>query len=57
MLAGIAAGVYADPEDAAAHLVSVTREVAPNPAATRNYARQFQQYRVLYPALEELRKL
>lgn len=57
MLAGIAAGVYADPYDAAAKLVSVSREVAPNAEAARKYEGQFRQYRLLYPALEEVRAL
>ena len=57
MLAGLAAGVNTRADDAAARLVSVTREVVPNPEAGRSYARQMRQYRVLYPALEGVREV
>jgi xylulokinase len=55
MLAGLAAGVYGDLEEAAAKLVSVSREFTPDPVAARSYAGQSEEYRQIYPAFAAMR--
>jgi xylulokinase len=55
ILAGLAAGLYATPDEAATRFAAIARTVAPNPVSTKQYARQLGQYRLLYPALTELR--
>ncbi len=56
MLAGVAAGIYCDAQEAAAQWVKVNRTYAPNADASERYAKQVSRYRQLYPALAACRK-
>src|SRR5262249_37584368 len=54
LLAGVAAGVFADAEDAVARTVRVREAVEPNAAWSRVYEDLYPRYRALYPALHEV---
>lgn len=51
MLAGLATGVFAAPEDAAAQFVRRDCVFEPDPARHAIYRERYQQYRQLYPAI------
>lgn len=51
MLAGIAAGVFVDAEDAVAHCVKEKDVTVPNPENTAKYARLFETYKRIHDAL------
>jgi xylulokinase len=57
MLAGIAAGVYRDAQEAVRQVVSVQKTYMPDPESKAAYARQQRQYELLYPALKAVREL
>lgn len=57
LLAGTTAGVYDDLDQAVEQAVRVADTIVPDAAETAAYARQFERYRHLYPALEPLREL
>ena len=54
LLAGIGAGVYASPEDAAARVYRVGERVLPDPAFRQEYDRQFSVFCDLYDTLRPL---
>jgi xylulokinase len=54
LLAGIRAGVFADPADAVARCVRVRDRVEPDPAWRAVYERGYARYRKLYPNLRPL---
>jgi xylulokinase len=56
LLAGVAAGVYADLEEAVARTVRVVDTVEPSPDGAKAYAGQVRRYRALYPALAAIRE-
>ncbi len=51
MLAGIAVGVFKDPQDAADRCVRFTSETKPNPENTEKYRRIFEEYKKIHDAL------
>ncbi len=51
MLAGIAIGVFADPEDAARKCVKFTSETKPNFENTQKYRKVFEEYKKIHDAL------
>lgn len=53
LLGGVAAGVFRDVEQACAATVATGATVPRNPARAAEYARLFQVYRSLYPALRD----
>jgi xylulokinase len=53
ILAGTAIGVYANAREAALRISRIERTYRPNPKRSRFYAKRFQLYRELYPALRE----
>ena len=54
LLGGVAAGVWADVEEAVAACVRVTKSTDPDPAWTRAYDEGYARFRRLYPALRPL---
>ena len=54
ILAGTAIGVYPNAREAALRISRIEHTYQPNRARSRFYARRFQLYRELYPALREL---
>ncbi len=52
ILAAVGTGRFASVPEACAAIVKVTRTIRPRPAQRRAYARCYQQYRRLYPALK-----
>ncbi|NLC67220.1 MAG: hypothetical protein GX754_00210 [Clostridiaceae bacterium] len=56
ILAGIAAGVYKDAEDAVSKVVKISKVFSPDKNEAMRYAKQIQQYRQVYPSLEKFRK-
>jgi len=52
ILAAVGTGRFASVPEACAAIVKVTRTIRPRPARRRAYARCYQQYRRLYPALK-----
>jgi xylulokinase len=54
LLAGVAAGVFADAGDAVGRCVRVRERVEPDPVWARVYAERYERYRALYPALAPL---
>jgi xylulokinase len=54
LLGGVAAGVFADVHEAVAVCVSVRDRIEPEPAWADSYAREYQRFRALYPALRPL---
>ncbi len=54
LLGGVAAGTYADVHEAVAATVRVTDRIDPDPAWVDAYARGYEKYRALYPALRPL---
>lgn len=57
MLAGIAAGVYRNAEDAVSKVVRVRKSFAPDSTASEKYKVQLQKYRLIYPSLEDIRRM
>jgi xylulokinase len=55
LLAGTAAGVYSDLNEAVAAAVRIVDTIQPDPKLAASYGSQRQQYRLLYPALAALR--
>src|SRR5207253_7065351 len=53
-LAGVASGVYASVEQACDATVRVVERIRPHPDAERAYARAYETYRALYPALKPI---
>ena len=54
MLTGIAASVFRDLEDAAAHMVEETEVYQPDPAMHEKYMRIFARYEKVYEAVRPL---
>jgi xylulokinase len=54
LLAGVAAGEWADPQEAVAACVRVRATVEPDPAWREAYRDRYERYRALYPALRDL---
>ena len=54
LLGGVAAGIFADVHEAVAACVTVRDRIEPEPAWTDTYAREYQRFRALYPALRPL---
>jgi xylulokinase len=54
LLAGVRAGVWADPREAAAGCVRVRATVEPDPEWQRVYEQEYVRFRSLYPALKPL---
>ena len=55
MLAGMAAGIFKNAEDAVRQMVPPGRIVEPDAAVARQYDRQLRQYRLIFPALAQVR--
>ena len=51
LLGGIAAGVFADVEEAVASCISIRDQIEPNPDWREAYERGYVRFRALYPAL------
>jgi xylulokinase len=56
MLAGVAAGVYRNPQEAAGALVRVVETFDPRPEETALYEEAYALYREVYPTLRELNR-
>jgi xylulokinase len=54
LLGGVAAGEWADPQEAVAACVRVRATVEPNPAWRDAYGDEYERYQALYPALRDL---
>jgi xylulokinase len=54
LLGGVAAGVFADVHEAVAACVRIRDRIEPEPAWADTYAREYQRFRALYPALRPL---
>ncbi len=54
LLAGVRAGVFADAADAVTRCVRIRERIEPDPAWAAAYARGYERYRLLYPALQPL---
>jgi xylulokinase len=54
LLGGVAAGVFADVHEAVAAWVGVRDRIEPEPVWADTYAREYQRFRALYPALRRL---
>ena len=54
ILAGIGVGVYDDAQDACSHVYRSGRTFEPDPQMTEIYARNFELYQRIYPALKPL---
>jgi len=52
MAASIAAGIYKDYQDAAKHMVHITRIIKPNPERTALYQKKYEKYRAVSDALD-----
>ena len=55
MLAGMAAGIYRDEEDAVRNAVHIREQVTPDPVLAETYGEVYRTYREIYPALEPVR--
>ena len=53
MLAAVGCGVFASVEEAADRLVKVVDTVEPDPELVSRYEKQYQKFRLLYPALKD----
>lgn len=51
MLAGVAAGIFASPEDALAKCSEIKSETVPNPENTEKYEKLFEKYKAVHDAL------
>ena len=51
MLAGIAVGIFENPQDAVNKCVKFTNETKPNPQNTKTYQKIFQEYKRIHDAL------
>ena len=56
MAAAVASGVYADLKDAAAHMVSISHRLEPDPGVAAVYARSYRRYRAASEALDGIWK-
>ncbi len=54
LLAGVGAKIYSSVEESAREAIQVKERMAPHPARAQIYDRQYQVYRSLYPAVQEL---
>jgi xylulokinase len=54
LLAGVAGGVYSSVQEACAQTVRVLERTEPNPATADAYARAYETYTALYPALKPI---
>jgi xylulokinase len=54
LLAGVAAGAWPDVESACAQTIKTTARVSPEETSAARYARMYQQYQGLYPALKDV---
>jgi xylulokinase len=54
LLAGVQAGVWADPREAAAACVRVRATIEPDPEWQRVYEQGYRRFRSLYPTLKPL---
>jgi xylulokinase len=54
LLAGVAAGVYSSVSEACAKTVRAVERTAPDPENVKVYAKAYETYRALYPALKPL---
>lgn len=54
MLTGIATGLYADPEDAARHMVREAETYYPRPEMHERYTQVYERYKRLYQAVRPL---
>lgn len=54
LLAGVAAGTWANVDEACAHTIRVNDRVSPNAANIARYGELYQQYQSLYPALRSV---
>jgi xylulokinase len=54
LLGGVAAGIFADVHEAVAACVGVRDRIEPEPVWADTYAREYQRFRALYPALRRL---
>jgi len=53
ILAAVGTGAYKRVPEACKAIIKVTRTIKPDPAARKRYARHYDQYRRLYPALKD----
>ena len=56
MLAGIACGVFSDPQDAVSKCIKIEKTVVPNPENTKKYAKLFEKYKKVQSALAPIYK-
>jgi xylulokinase len=56
LLGGVAAGVFADAQEAVESCVRVTGRIEPDAAWTHAYVEGYERFRTLYPALRELER-
>jgi xylulokinase len=56
VLAGVGAGLWASVDDACAQFVKIALVVEPNRQASAELQRQYQLYRAIYPALQQIRE-
>src|SRR5262249_12142575 len=54
LLAGVAGGVYRSVQAACDHTVRVVQRTEPQPATAEAYARTYETYQALYPALKPI---
>lgn len=54
ILAGLALGEYATPQEAATHMVRYRQEILPDPSRTHAYEARYALYRQIYPSLAPL---
>ncbi len=52
ILAAVGTGRFKDVRQACQSVISIARTIKPQAAAKKLYARNYQQYRALYPALK-----
>lgn len=57
MLAGIAAGIYKDADDAVNKVVKIHQTYIPDTTSTNAYTLQLNRYKCLYPSLESIRNI
>jgi sugar (pentulose or hexulose) kinase len=57
ILAGIAAGIYKNAEDATSKVVKIAEAFVPNTAIFEKYYSQLQRYKKIYHSLEEVRSI
>ena len=55
LLAGVGAGAWADLKAACGAAIAVAQQIDPDTASVARYARGYQAYRKIYPALKDIR--